>query len=59
VKATVTGLYHRFLARDPREDERAVVAGLAVDEKSRPVSAAEFATLACFAVGTSTEFLFF
>jgi hypothetical protein len=59
VKATVTGLYHRFLARDPRDDERAVVAGLAVDEKSRPVSAAEFATLACFAVGTSTEFLFF
>ena len=59
VKATVTGLYRRFLARNPREDEQSVVAELSRDEKSRPVPAAEFATLACFAVGTSTEFLFF
>jgi hypothetical protein len=59
VKATVTGLYRRFLARNPRDDERATVADLSLDEKSRPIPAAEFATLACFAIGTSTEFLFF
>jgi hypothetical protein len=59
VKETVTELYHRFLARDPTDDERAVVAGLARDEKGKPLAASEFATLACYAVGSSTEFLFY
>jgi hypothetical protein len=59
VKETVTDLYHRFLARDPDEKELSIVAELTRDEKARPVPAKQFATLACFAVGTSTEFLFF
>ena len=59
VKETVTDLYHRFLARDPDEKELSIVSGLTRDDKARPVPAKEFATLACYAVGTSTEFLFF
>lgn len=57
--ATVTGLYRRFLSRDPAPEELTTLGQLAVGEGGAPVSAREFAVLACFAVGTSTEFLFF
>jgi hypothetical protein len=59
VDATITTLYRRLLARDPRPDELAVVKTLlAGDEAERPQSGEEFATLACFAIGSSLEFLF-
>jgi hypothetical protein len=36
-----------------------MVAELTVDDTGAPVAAADFAKLACFTVGTTTEFLFF
>lgn len=59
VQETVTDLYRRLLARDPNEEERRLVASLARDEDDNPVAAADFAALACFSIGTTTEFLFF
>jgi hypothetical protein len=59
VGAVVTALYRRFLARDPEPSERDIVAGLAADEQAKAVPALDFAKAACFAVGTTTEFLFF
>jgi hypothetical protein len=56
---TVTTLYRRLLARDPDEHELQLVAALARDKAGQPVSATDFATLSCFAIGTTTEFLFF
>lgn len=53
--ATVTALYRRFLSRDPTEEELSVFGDL-VEEK---MTAQEFAVLACFTVGTTTEFLFY
>ena len=55
LEQTITELYHRFLAREPAARELTRVAELA-DGSS---SATEFATLSCFVIGTSTEFLFF
>jgi hypothetical protein len=55
---TITELYRRLLARDPRAHEIAAVASLAKKDAAA-VTASEFATLACFTIGTSTEFLFF
>lgn len=57
--ATVTALYRRLLSRDPEPHELATLAGLTVDDAGSPVSAHDFAVLTCFAVGTSSEFLFF
>jgi hypothetical protein len=55
-----TSLYRRLLARDPAEHELPLVTALATDaEGGRPVAAADFAVLACYAIGTTTEFLFF
>jgi len=59
VAKAVTSLYRRFLARNPDAHEIATVATLVRDDADKPVSALEFATLACFAVGSSAEFLFF
>lgn len=59
VQGTVTDLYRRLLARDPNDEERRLVASLARDDADQPVAAAEFAALACFSIGTTTEFLFF
>ena len=50
----VSALYRRLLARDPSDDEVREIATLSAD-----VSADEFAKLACFTVGTLSEFLFF
>ena len=59
VEKTIATLFRRFLARDPKPNETAVVKTLLEGDKdSRPASAEEFATLACFAVGSSLEFLF-
>jgi hypothetical protein len=57
--ATVTTLYRRLLSRDPEPHELTTLGGLAVDEAGKPVSAHDFAVLTCFAIGTSSEFLFF
>ncbi|HWO11210.1 MAG TPA: hypothetical protein VNN80_17065 [Polyangiaceae bacterium] len=59
VATTITDLYHRLLAREPSADERGIVAELARSAAGEPIAAADFATLACFAVGGSTEFLFY
>jgi hypothetical protein len=59
VQRIVTDLYHRFLARDPSAEEISAVAALVRDDDGHAVPAAQFATLSCFAVGTTTEFLFF
>ena len=58
VESTITTLYRRLLARDPIEAEVEKLATLVVDEEGNPVSATDFAKLACYAVGTTTEFLF-
>lgn len=55
---TVTALYRRFLARDPVDAEFDALAELLVDGDGDPIAADEFATLACFTVSTTTEFLF-
>ncbi|MDC0723537.1 hypothetical protein [Nannocystis bainbridge] len=57
--ATVTALYRRLLSRDPEPHELTTLGELTVDDDGKPVSAHDFALLACFAIGTSTEFLFF
>ncbi|PCC68776.1 hypothetical protein SAMN02745121_07470 [Nannocystis exedens] len=57
--ATITALYRRLLSRDPEPHELTILGGLTADDDGKPVSAHDFAVLACFAVGTSTEFLFF
>lgn len=60
VKSTVVELYRRLLARDPRTHEVEVVSSLAdkADDEDA-LSTRDFATLACFTIGSSTEFLFF
>lgn len=58
VESTITTLYRRMLARDPIEAEVEQLATLVVDEEGEPIAAADFAKLACYAIGTSTEFLF-
>jgi hypothetical protein len=57
--ATITELYHRLLAREPSTGELGMVADLAVNGSGEPIAAADFTTLACFAIGSSTEFLFY
>ncbi len=54
VEAQVDELYRRLLSRDPTAEERSAVATLA-----EGVSGSDFAKLACFSIGTTTEFLFF
>jgi hypothetical protein len=58
-QGVVTELYRRFLSRDPEPSERDIVAALAADEQGEAVPALAFAKGACFAVATTTEFLFF
>lgn len=53
--ATITALYRRFLSRDPTDEEMAVFGDLV----SEPMTAQQFAILACYAVGSTTEFLFY
>jgi hypothetical protein len=57
VEATIGALFRRLLARDPKPNEIAVVKTL-LEGDAAPQTADEFATLACFAIGSSLEFLF-
>jgi hypothetical protein len=57
--ATITALVRRLLSRDPEPHELETLGELTVGDDGEPVSAHEFAVLACFAIGSSTEFLFF
>jgi hypothetical protein len=59
LSTTTTNLYRRFLARDPLEPELAIIAKLGLDDEGQPVVGHEFASLACYAIGTTSEFLFF
>ena len=59
VGGTATALYRRLLSRDPLAEEIELLAQLTVDDAGDPVSAVDFAKLACFTVASSTEFLFF
>jgi hypothetical protein len=60
--ATVTALYRRLLSRDPEPHELTTLGALTSDGDDgagKAVSARDFAVLTCFAIGTSSEFLFF
>ncbi|MFM2419189.1 MAG: hypothetical protein RL385_3912 [Pseudomonadota bacterium] len=54
-----SALYGALLARDPVEAELDVLRKLATDAEGRPVSHADFAKLACFVIGTTTEHLLY
>lgn len=58
VVTMTTELYRRLLGRDPLAAELAAIGTLTRDE-SGPVAARDFAVLACYAIATTTEFLFF
>lgn len=53
--ATTTALYRRFLARNPTDEEVEVLGEVVTEE----MTAREFAILACYSVGSTTEFLFY
>lgn len=57
VDATISTLFQRLLARDPKPNESAAIKSL-LEGDDAPASAEEFATLACFTIGSSLEFLF-
>ncbi|MFV8754914.1 hypothetical protein ACNOYE_30570 [Nannocystaceae bacterium ST9] len=59
VAALVTELHHRLLARDPIADEIAKLGELTVDDAGERIGGRDFAVLTCYAIATSTEFLFF
>lgn len=52
-------LGRRLLSRELTAEEVTVLTDLALDDSGAPVSASDAATLACFTLGTSREFLFF
>lgn len=58
ITADVTELYHRLLAREPSAEELGLVASLADDVEGVPVPPRDFAKMACYAVATTSEFLF-
>ena len=55
----VTALYRRLLSRDPDPGELSTLERMTVDADGEPISAYDFAVLSCFAIGTTTEFLFY
>jgi len=57
--ATIWALYQRLLSRDPDPEELVTLERLTVGPEGEALSAYDFAILACFTVGTTTEFLFF
>lgn len=59
VDSTITSLFRRFHARDPQPVEKEALRSLTVDDDGSPISSRDFAKLACFAIATSTEFLFY
>jgi hypothetical protein len=56
--ATITTLFRRLLARDPKPNEVVIIQELLANDAER-MTAEEFATLACFVVASSLESLFF
>ncbi|HET9956964.1 MAG TPA: hypothetical protein VFQ61_20850 [Polyangiaceae bacterium] len=59
IASTIGDLYRKLLARDPEAREVELVAQLADDSAGERMSAQDFAALACFTIGSTTEFLFF
>lgn len=51
--------YPRVLAREPLESELLAIETLIVDDNGAPVSGLDFAKMACFAVASTTENLFY
>lgn len=58
-KKIVQTLYRRLLTREPREAELAVLRELTKSAEGEPLSAEDFAQLACFTIGTTSEFLLY
>jgi hypothetical protein len=58
-RALVADLFQRLLSRDATKDELAIIAALARDDSGKPISASDFAKVACLSIGSSAEFLFF
>ncbi len=58
VDRQTSDLYQRLHGRLPNQSELMAVRELMVDDAGSPVTAAEFAKLACFIIGSSKEFLF-
>jgi hypothetical protein len=58
VTTTITTLFQRLLARDPKPAEVETLRGLLAGEGAS-MSAEDFATLSCFVVASSLEALFF
>ena len=52
-------LYRRFLARNPTVEEKDLIRSLLHSDTAELISASDFAILSCFAVGSTTEFIFF
>ena len=59
VLQTATTLFRRFIGRDPLPVEVEIVGRLTQSEAGERVDASSFATTACYAVGSTTEFFFF
>lgn len=58
VSETITTLFRRLLARDPKPREMVTLRGLVTNDTEK-LTAEEFATLSCFVVASSLESLFF
>lgn len=58
VDTQTTALYQRLHARLPNQGELSAVRDLMTDDAGIPVSAVDFAKLACLVIGSSKEFLF-
>ena len=58
VSELVTRVYRQLLTRNPTAEEQAALEIHADDDVDGTLTAAEFAKLACYAVGTTSEFLF-
>lgn len=55
----ITSLYRRLLSREPASEELDILEKLTVDPDGDALGGYDFAVLSCFAIGTTTEFLFF
>ncbi len=55
----IESLYQRLHARQPSQAEMTAVSELIYDNLGQPVSASDFAKLACLVIGSSKEFLFY
>ena len=58
IDAQITELVRRFHAREPSQAELDLLRQLAEPLEGTPVSAREFAKTLCYAVATTTEFVF-